>query len=189
MAHKLCRLRRVPANTVIGWLAKQRFTILSAEIKADKRWIALEISEVQLRHDVHLFDLNAHITLVKLDKETCNSVDLRDAKELAEWHLQQCRLQYEFEISLEPTSRISPDHHYQCRDVISASPFFNALQKLKMEIMSEMEVNDPRPLHLSIPRPSELLVLASSSQFGQLACDQWVSAHIIYPSMRSSASI
>ena len=189
MAHKLCRLRRVPASNIMDWLAKQRLTILSAEIKADKNWIALEISEVQLRHDLVLFDLNAHITFVKLDKETCKSVDLRDAKELAEWHLQQCRLQSEFEISIMPTSRISPDHPYQCRDLIASSPFFNALQTIKLGIMLEMNVEDPRWPHLSIPGESDPLVLASSSQFGQLACDQWVSAHINYACMRSSASI
>ena len=172
----------------MDWLAKHELTILAAEIEADERWIGLKISEIQiLRDDLLLFDLNAHITLVKLGKSD-KSVDLREAKELAEWELRQCRLQFEFQISIEPTARFSPEQPYQSRGLVASSPFFNALQKIRMEIMSEMGVADRRWLHFSIPGPSKFLILASLSQFDQLACGQWVEADISTASMRSSTS-
>ena len=92
MSHRLCWLRPVPASEVMRWLASRGdFTILCSKIKAEPRWIALEISEVQLGDEFVLYDLHAHITLCKLDEETDESLDLRHVKDIAEFLLAQLR--------------------------------------------------------------------------------------------------
>ena len=107
-------------------------------------------------------------------------MDLRDARDLAQWHLEQLRLQYDMQICIVPDSRIDPDHPYQCRDLFATSPFFNALQKIKNEIICELEVADPRWLHLSIPGPSEILVLAREDEYARLQMRQWRCAEIFH---------
>ena len=128
---KLSRLEDVPASDIMSWLVEQNchafrrhFTITRSEIEANQHWIGLRIHEVKLDENFILYNIKAHITLVKLDESTKTSVDLRDVKDLVEWHFQQLRLQYEMQICILPISRFDPAVEYQCRDLCASSPFF-----------------------------------------------------------------
>ena len=182
MSHRLCWLRPVPASEVMRWLASRGdFTILCSKIKAEPRWIALEISEVQLGDEFVLYDLHAHITLCKLDEETDESLDLRHVKDIAEFLLAQLRQEYEeMKISIAPGSKFDPGDAYQSRHIFPTSPFFSALQQLKIRILCEMEVEDDRQLHLSIPGHSDLLVLAPIDQYRMLEMHRWFSAETFH---------
>ena len=122
-------------------------------------------------------DLDAHITLVKLPKDT--PVDLRDAKDLAQWHLEQLRLElYEMQICIFESTTIPQDAPYQCRDLFTTSPFFRALQKVKLEIMEEMDVRDPRWPHFSMSRQREILVLVREDEHARLQMHRWEIAEL-----------
>ena len=172
-----CALRKVPPTVVMDWLSQSSFNISRLKVKARKRWIGIEIGEVQMDNGLTMRGIDAHITLVRFDQDdkAGKLVDLRNAKEFASWLLCQALLQFQNEISLWPNSS-DLDAPYQCRSLQENCFFFPAFWFLKRRILTELDIEDitlPRYPHLSISRRQNMQIVINPDLYERLGIERY----------------
>ena len=177
-----CALRKVPPAVVMDWLSQSSFSISDLKVKARKRWIGIEIGEVQMDNGLTMRGIDAHITLVRFDKddEAGKLVDLRNAEEFASDLLCQALLQFENEISLHSNSS-GLSASYECRSLQEKCFFLPAFWFLRRRILTELDIEDatlPRYPHLSISGMQNMQITMNPDQYERFDIERYCSSRV-----------